>query len=525
MTDESLPKAQLSEQIRSLLSRSETYPEGGPVELCETHISQVFLTPTSAYKRLKPVRFQFLDFSTLEARYIESWNEVRLNRRLAAGIYQNVIPVTRSEGQLQLSGTGSPVDWLINMARLPDGKTLESFIKANTATLKQIDQLLAILIPFFRQASRGPKINNSGKPHIIRQNQVENHFVLSRHFKENSEMAQEVNRLQSAQLQFLVLQQSLFRHRMEEGWIRDGHGDLRAEHLYLTAPPVAVDCVAFNDRLRHADLLDEFCFLATDLKRLGRDDLAEYLLSRYREEMQDPADERLIAFYQSYRSAVRAKVACLRAAEQAEESRTLSEQEAISHLQSAVSILREVHQPILIIFCGLSGSGKSYLAAKLAELLGARHLRSDVVRKQHFAADQKNHPTADALYSKQANAETYELLQDGTQVSLAAGVTTVVDATFRIATDREPFRKLAKQSGVPCLCVEVTCSDEVATRRIADRSAQGTDPSDANVDVRLSQKREFEPPDEFGADFRFQVDGTLSAEENCSQIVSRLGVV
>ncbi|GAB4159797.1 MAG: bifunctional aminoglycoside phosphotransferase/ATP-binding protein [Planctomycetaceae bacterium] len=513
------------DDIQKLLSNPGTYPESGPVDLRETHISQVFLTSDFAYKRLKPVRFPFLDFSSREARYFECWNEVRLNRRLARSVYLDVLPITSTNGVLQLGGNGHPLDWIMKMIRLAEETTLENHIQRGDASTRDIDRSLAVLIPFFQKAHRGPEINDGGKLEIIRRNQIENHEAIEQFFAQDNAESESIQRLRSAQLQFLTMSESLFEQRVQQGWIRDGHGDLRAEHIYLMTPPVIVDCIAFNNRFRHADVLDEFCFLATDLERLGRPDLADYLISQYREQMGDPAPDSLVSFYKSYRSAVRAKVACLRAAEQTGSDQTNSTKEAVSHLQSAINVMEKVHEPFLIMVCGLSGSGKSYLAAHLSELFGAAHFRSDKIRKELFGTSPVDHSAPVEMYTEEASEQTYRALLDRAKRSLENRVTTVVDATFRRQTVREKFWSMAREISVEFLCVEVTCPDEVAVARIRERTRRGTDPSDADFSVRLSQKEEFDPVDEVLDSRHLSVNGTFSPEENCRLIVSRLRVV
>ena len=383
--------------VRAALSQSECYWEGGPVEVRETHISVVFLTAEYAYKLLKTVRFDFLDFSTREARYAECWNEVRLNRRLAGDVYLDVVPVIRSADGFQLGGAGFPVDWVIKMRRLAEHDTLAARIESATATSDDLPTVLDVLQPFFESANRGPQIDADADVSVIRRNLVENHDVLEAHAGTTGIASGNVAALRSIQLQLLATRRRLFEDRIRGGWIRDGHGDLRAEHVYLTNPPVIVDCIAFNNRFRHVDLLDEICFLATDLQRLGRDDLATAIVDQYRRRLNDPAPDALAHFFASYRFAVRAKVACLKSDSadllRSDEFRSEeSQSEAAQLLQRAVDALRADHAPCLVVFCGVSGSGKSTVARRLAEEIGAVHLASDVIRKELHSVDVDDHP-------------------------------------------------------------------------------------------------------------------------------------
>jgi aminoglycoside phosphotransferase family enzyme/predicted kinase len=520
------------DELLAFLTDERSYGERGPIQRRETHVSNVFLTGQHAYKLLKPVDFGFLDFTTREARYQTCWNEVRLNRRLAPDVYLGVVPLTISDGRLRLGGTGTPVDWLVKMRRLPDDSTLEARVGAGTAGTGDVDRILEVLIPFLRRAATGPGISEAGTPASIRQNVLENLEVISRETGAGDLSAAQSERLRSAQLQFLSLDGELFEKRASGGWVRDGHGDLKAEHFYLNSGDrdlmtdvAVVDCIAFNDRLRHVDTLDEICFLATDLERLGRSDLSEYLLREYRSQLGDPAPDRLAAFYKSYRTSVRAKVACLRSREQSGDERGQSLSEAAKHLQAAVDVSAKFHRPLLVVFCGVSGSGKSTIAARLQEELGSRRFASDVVRKRLHGLDPLDRSNNSELYSHEATRRTYAELRRLALESLHESTTAILDATFLKSDDRNAVRELARETGTGLLFVECRCPLEVAEARIVERARRNDDPSDAGLAILRSQAKNWksiglaEPSDVLVVDTRDEIDRLVS------QIVTRLRVL
>lgn len=511
------------EQLVGALSDEATYGTGGPVDRRETHISIVFLAGEFAFKLRKPVDFGFLDFSTREARYIDCWREVTLNRRLAPDVYLGVVPVTSSGDGLQLGGSGRCLDWVVKMRRLHDSDTLQSRVHA--ASEEDVHRLLDVLCPFFRSSSTGPHVLEGGDPYVIRRNIEDNLEVIQMCAAEQRVPEADVARLRSAQLQFLAANARLFTERAVAGCVRDGHGDLRAEHVYLTDPVVIIDCIEFNDHLRHVDTLDEICFLAIDLERLGRPDLAQTLLHGYRQRMDDSAPRELEAFFKSYRCSVRAKVACLRADEETGDEQAAELEQAARHLAAANRNLEGVHQPWLFVVCGLSGTGKSTVAHTLAARIGAVWLSSDVVRKELHGFDPLDRGTGAELYTPDATRRTYEELCRRARNCLRQGVSVVLDATYQDRTHRQQVASAAQQSGAALLFVLCRCPEDVARIRIRERQRRQTDPSDAGIRVFEAQLRSFNPLDEVPASQQFTADTRLPIAGLVDQIVSGMPVV
>jgi len=106
-----------------------------PIELRETHISRVLLVGDRAYKRKKPVRLPFLDYGSLERRHRFCREEVRLNRRLAPGVYRGVRALVRTPGGLRIAPEGVPeaVDYVVEMRRYDEHSTLARRLAASTA--------------------------------------------------------------------------------------------------------------------------------------------------------------------------------------------------------------------------------------------------------------------------------------------------------------------------------------------------------------------------------------------------------
>jgi aminoglycoside phosphotransferase family enzyme len=290
------------------LEQPESYAEGsGAVEAVETHLAWVFLTDRHAYKLKKPVRYPFLDFTTLDARHADALEEVRLNQRLAPGVYLGVVPlVLGDDGRLELDQAGTTVDWLVKMRRLPRTQMLDYAIAAGTVEDSALRKLANLLVAFYRGV---PAIAlDAAAYHARFRTEVdENALALteSRYGLSSTLVA----RIADAQRAFLERHRKLLQTRACEGRVVDGHGDLRPEHVCLGPTPVIIDCVEFSREFRILDPADELGYLAMECERLGAAWVGRTLLTAYSDLSGDHPPARLIHFYQSVRALLRAKLA------------------------------------------------------------------------------------------------------------------------------------------------------------------------------------------------------------------------
>jgi aminoglycoside phosphotransferase family enzyme len=303
------PEPGLAEKV-AFLRRADAYPVPvARVDAIETHMSWVFLADGWAYKLKKPVRHDFLDFSTREARRTDCEAEVRLNRRLAPDVYVGVVPLTRDDaGRLALSGAGEAVDWLVKMHRLPAERMLDRALASGTAG-PQVDRQVAEMLAEFHRALA--PVEMSAAAYRAR---------LARDVEAcRSELAKpayalldgEVCPLAEVLTEFLRAHAPIFDQRVAARRIVEGHGDLRPEHVCLVDPPVVIDCLAFNRDFRILDAADEVAYLAMECERLGHAAFAAGLLAAYRRAAQDDVPDALVHFYCAYRALVRAKIAAM----------------------------------------------------------------------------------------------------------------------------------------------------------------------------------------------------------------------
>lgn len=496
-----------TDRLKAELSRPDAFPEPtSSVSIEETHISVVFLGDTHVYKVKKPVRYPFVDYGSLEARRRFCRREVILNRRLAPRIYEGVVPITEQGGRLTLDGAGEPVEWAVRMKRLPAEATLARRIEqaaSDEAALPKgtIETIGRRIARFHARAARGPAIARYGRFRIVAGNALENlrdgrsqvgTFVNETVFE----------RLAERTRRELLRRRRLVEERAREGIPRDTHGDLRTEHVYLfpdVPPPedvVIVDCVEFNDRYRYADPVADQAFLTMDLRFAGRWDLADRFVRSYFRAREDPNGRRLMRLYTSYRSAVRAKVQGLKAenAPEGSSAASASAERARAHWLLALGELAPPDQrPCLVLVGGLPGTGKSTLAARLADRANLEVLDTDRIRKELAGLPLEETPGPEEsarLYSKEGRARTYAAIEHRIRSGLRRGGRLLVDASFHRAERRRPFLELARAHAVRAVLIVCETGPQTARRRLAGRER---DPSDADWSIYVRMREAWEP--------------------------------
>ena len=308
MTLPTLARAIGLEDKVAFLKRPESYSDSpGAVEAVETHIAWVFLTDRYAYKLKKPVRYPYLDFRTLAARRRDAEEEVRLNRRLAPGVYLGVVALTAGRaGGLALEGAETPVEWLVKMRRLPRETMLDFAIASRTLDAGALDGVAERLAAFYGAA----------KPVVFPPGAYRRRF--EREIEANARATAEpryglpaavITATAAAQRRFLLRRGDLLEARSAAGRIVEGHGDLRPEHVSLGPPPAIIDCVEFNRDFRLLDPADELAYLGMECERLGAETLGPRLLTRYGMLTGDQPPAALVDFYKSFRALLRAKLA------------------------------------------------------------------------------------------------------------------------------------------------------------------------------------------------------------------------
>ncbi len=456
---------------------------GGQAGVAETHISVVLFVGDRVYKLKKPVSTGFLDFSTREARLADCRREVDLNRRLAPDVYLGVVDVVGPDGD--------PLDHLVVMRRLPPDRRLATLVGRGQDVVPCLRQVARAMATFHDSAARSEEIGASGTVEAVLGNWKDN-FDQMRPFVGPLLDSSTAGRIEELATRYLSGRRPLFDARLAEARVCDGHGDLQAEDIFcLDDGPRILDCIEFDDRLRHGDVLADVAFLAMDLERLGALPAAEAFLSCYQELSGDTFVASLADHYWAYRALVRSKVASLRYAQgDADASGEAGHllRLCLAHLERA--------RIMLVLVGGLPGTGKSTLAAAIADAKGWALLRSDEERKELAGLRPSERATArygEGLYSPAATEATYRELLRRAEVALGLGQPVLLDASWTDRRWRTVAAEVARATTSELVELRCVAPPAVASARMADRRRVGRDPSDADPQVAADMAAEADP--------------------------------
>jgi uncharacterized protein len=466
------------------------------VEVRETHISWVVLTGEYAYKIKKPVRLEFLDFSTLARRRYYCEEELRLNRRFAPALYLDLARIHGPVERPQIDGVaaGPPIEFAVRMWQFEDSERLNRL-------LGESDAHGALLCRFGNDFARLQAGSTRLEPQT--ESYAANAIAIAR--RNADELRRLIGRPAGgcnadggvdAVIATLLAEGARLRSaiaaRSRDGFVRECHGDLHAGNVVrVDGRLVAFDCIEFDPGLRHIDVMNDIAFLYADLIARGHAASAFAFLDGWLEVSGDYAGLALLPWFAANRALVRAKVSLLSRAATAGGNGPACD----GYLATARAELSQ-RQPVLITMMGLSGSGKSWLSRRLVEALPAIRVRSDVERRRLAGiglTDSSASAPGEGIYTMEFNRRTYERLLDCARDALATGRSVIVDAACLRRHERAAFERLARAARTPWVNVSCVAPVTVLANRISARQAAGGDPSEADLAVLERQVRVLEP--------------------------------
>ncbi|NET33179.1 MAG: AAA family ATPase [Cyanothece sp. SIO1E1] len=457
-----------------------------PIQLIQTHVSYVLLTGEYVYKLKKPVDFGFLNYSTLEKRQHFCAEEIRLNQRGAASLYLEVLPITQTEDQFALNGTGTVVDYAVKMKQFPQTALLSSQFEQGKLTGSRLRELAQIVAEFHAKSDSNSYINRFGEIAQVRA-AIDENYEQTTQYIGGPQTQQQFDQTKQYTDQFLAQRQSLFTQRIQQGNIRECHGDLHLGNIcYWQDQILPFDCIEFNEPFRYVDVMYDVAFVVMDLQARQRPDLSNVFLNEYVEQTGDWEGLQVLPLYISRQAYVRAKVTSFLLNDPTvPEAKTLEAAETAALYYRLAWRVTQPNQGKLILMTGLSGSGKTTVARNLASHIAAIHIRSDAVRK-HLAGLPLHERGNSDLYTAEMGEKTYNRLLDLGMMLASQGYPVILDAKY----DRQVRRQLAiaqaQTAQIPLEIYHCTAPQEVLQSRLQQRQ----DISDATPEILAQQSWE-----------------------------------
>lgn len=473
------------------------------LELLETHLSWVILTGPFAYKIKKPVKFDFVNYLSLERRRDFCHKELELNQRFAPKLYLEVVPIYETDRQLTVgfappserqSEACEPIEYAVKMVQFPQDAIVASRLDSPELSVNSVERFGTAIADFHGSIESALPTRKCVRVNTVSEAALGNFDVLRDAFGSDGR-ARQIDILERWTISRLPQVEPLMQRRLNTGHVRRCHGDLHLKNVIQQDGQLcAFDGIEFNESFQWIDMMSEIAFPLIDFMARGRADLGWRFLNAYLEATGDYGGLSVLRFYLVYRALVRAKVTWLNphnhtSAVRAKYSTRLSYDDPLAgpwdkylHVAQYFAVTMS---PSVSITHGFSGSGKSRSAIALAERNGWIRIRSDIER-QRIA----QHPQAPEKYSSEMTDQVYDHLLEMTFVAITSRFPVVIDATFLKEEQREPFRSLATRLHVPFQIIDCQAPFEVLCERIEHRDA---DPSEATVEVLKHQMETQDP--------------------------------
>ncbi|VFU08267.1 AAA family ATPase [Methylocella tundrae] len=470
-------------EVFSFLADSATYGLDEPVVRIDTHGAAVFLAGKHVYKVKRAVHFPFMDFSTLEKRRAACESEIAVNKGNAPEIYLGVVPISRENSRLKLGSGSEIIEWAVHLRRFDENRAMDRLASRGELDMKLVEKLAEAVAASHRRA---PIMRDRDAPAALRA-QIEE-TMASLEGAPGVFPAGETADLKRRMLDSFERLKSLLQRREAAGEVRRCHGDLHLGNIaMINGTPVLFDALEFDERLATCDILYDLAFLLMDVWTRGLKIEANLLMNRYFSKCDDVERQlealAALPLFLSLRAAIRAKVTNL---EPCKTATTIAAARALFAAARAFFVPEPLQ---LVAVGGLSGTGKSSLARKIAPLIGrppgAVHLRSDIERKRFLHAGEFETLPQQA-YRPEISVIVYHRLRDLAATALAAGQSVVLDAAHRTAEERAQA-DIGKSAGARFTGLWLEAPTGIRLERVSRRK---DDASDAGPEIAAAQARE-----------------------------------
>ncbi|MFB2833913.1 AAA family ATPase [Floridanema evergladense] len=480
-----MTETNLSPVIQEMLkSGFYPHPVQEPIKLIQTHVSYVLLTGDYAYKVKKAVNFGFLNYSTLELREHFCRQELAMNKRGAAEIYLEVLPIAQKEQNFELGGSGEAVEYTLKMCQFPQDNLLINLFHQGKLTEEMVEDLGRLVAQFHSKCPTNEYILSFGEVAKVRQAFDENYEQTAKYIG-IAQTQEQFDGTKEFTDNFFATKQELLTNRIKNRWIRECHGDLHLGNICLWHDKILLfDCIEFNEPFRFVDVMYDVAFGVMNFLVGNRPDLANVYLNTYLEESGDWEGLQVLPLYVSRQAYVRGKITSfllddpgVPVADKEQAKVTASQ-----YYKMALDCTK-LGQGSLVMMSGVSGSGKSTVAKKVARLSNAIHIRSDAVRK-HLAGVPLSERGGDELYSPEMTERTYDRLLELGILLASAGYGVILDAKYDRQSLRKPVIAAAQKHHLPLQILHCSAPEEILRDRLNSRTG---DVSDATANLLTSQ--------------------------------------
>ncbi|MFB2878933.1 AAA family ATPase [Floridanema aerugineum] len=460
------------------------HPVQEPIKLIQTHVSFVLLTGDYAYKVKKAVNFGFLDYSSLELREHFCRQELEMNKRGAAEIYLEVLPITQGDNKFELAGSGEAVEYALKMCQFPQDNLLINVFQQGKLTEEMVEDLGRLVAQFHKKCPTNDYILSFGEVGKVRQAFDENYAQTAKYIG-LAQTQEQFDATKEFTDNFFATKQEVLASRIKDRWIRECHGDLHLGNICLWHDKILLfDCIEFNEPFRFVDVMYDVAYGVMNFSVGNRPDLANAYLNTYLEESGDWEGLQVLPLYVSRQAYVRAKITSFLLDDPgvpvADKER--AKVTASQYYKMAFDCTK-LGQGSLIMMSGVSGSGKSTVAKKIARQSNAIHLRSDAVRK-HLAGVPLSEKGGEDLYTSEMTEKTYNRLLELGILLASAGYSVILDAKYDRQSLRKPVIAAAEKHHLPLQILHCTAPESILRDRLNSRTG---DISDATANLLTSQ--------------------------------------